>query len=48
MAKFKPVRAKSKRGPAPKAGLPCIIFILLAMVLVMLLLIFAMKSYSPN
>jgi hypothetical protein len=48
MAKFKLVRPKSARSAAPKAGLPCLILVLLIMALVMLFLYFAMKGFTPS
>jgi hypothetical protein len=43
MAKFKPIRAKSKSSAAPKGGLPCVILIGSGFVLVLLFLYFVMK-----
>jgi hypothetical protein len=48
MGKYKPVKAKSDT-PAPpqmKAGLPCIVFLVLGMILVMILLYEVMKNAS--
>ncbi len=44
MAKFKPVRPKAKRGPAPQGAVGCVILILLAMVGVMLFMYFVMRN----
>ncbi|MBZ5581613.1 MAG: hypothetical protein LAQ30_05300 [Acidobacteriia bacterium] len=44
MAKFKPSRAKSSRPVAPKAGLPCVILILIGMVLVVLFMFWVLKN----
>ncbi len=47
MAKFKPVRKKSDDAPPQmKAGLPCIVFLVLGMILTMLLLYEVMKNAS--
>jgi len=43
MAKFKPVKPKRKTAPVPQGGLPCVILVLSAMVLLMLFIYFAMK-----
>lgn len=43
MAKFKPIRAKSKSSAAPKGGLPCVILIASGFVLVLFFLYFVMK-----
>jgi hypothetical protein len=47
MAKFKLAKAKGKRPPMPKAGLPCVVLALLGFVLVMLFLYFAMRGIAP-
>jgi hypothetical protein len=44
MAKFKPVRPKSTKGPAPHGALGCVILILLGMTAVFLVMIFAMRG----
>jgi hypothetical protein len=44
MAKFKPVRPKPKRGPAPQGALGCVILILLAMAGVMVFMYFVMRN----
>jgi len=44
MAKFRPARSKKKGTPAPQGGLPCVILIILAMLLVMLFLYWVMRS----
>lgn len=50
MAKFKPARQKSRSDeavtPKMKAGLPCIVFLVLAMILTMVLLYEVMKNAS--
>jgi hypothetical protein len=44
MAKFKPVRAKSKSGAAaPNGGLPCVILLISGFVLVLFFVYFVMK-----
>jgi hypothetical protein len=48
MGKYKPAKPKSG-APAPpqmKAGLPCIVFLVLGMILVMILLYEVMKNAS--
>jgi hypothetical protein len=42
MAKFKPVRPKSKSHPPPQGGLPCVILLIAGIVLVMLFLYYVM------
>jgi len=44
MAKFKPVRPKSKKTPAPQGAAGCVILILLAMIGVMLFMYFVMRN----
>jgi hypothetical protein len=44
MAKFKPARGKAKRSSAPQGGVPCVILIVSAMLLVMLFLYYVMKN----
>jgi hypothetical protein len=48
MGKFKPARQKSDEAVAPKvkAGLPCIVFLVLGMILTMFLLYEVMKNAS--
>jgi hypothetical protein len=43
MAKFKPVRPKTKTAPAPQGGLPCVILVFLGLALVGFFLYFVMK-----
>ena len=44
MAKFKPAKGKAKAAPRPQGGLPCVVFLILAMFLVMFILYYAMKQ----
>jgi len=45
MARFKPVRSKAKPDASmPRAGLPCLVLVVLAMILTMALIYFALKS----
>jgi hypothetical protein len=44
MAKFKPAKAKRQATPAPQGAIPCVVMVILAIVGVMLLLFFVMKS----
>jgi hypothetical protein len=44
MAKFKPVRAKARKGPAPQGAIGCVVLILLAMVGMMFFLYFVMRN----
>ncbi|HTT65975.1 MAG TPA: hypothetical protein VMG35_29195 [Bryobacteraceae bacterium] len=46
MAKFKPVRVKSKSSAPPQGGLPCVILLASGFVLVLLFLYFVMKYAS--
>jgi hypothetical protein len=46
MAKFKPVRVKSKSAPRPQGAAGCVILILLIMAGVMLLLYLVMSSHA--
>jgi len=48
MAKFKPARPKKANTPVPPGGLPCVIFVILAIAAVMALLFFVMKSSSGS
>jgi hypothetical protein len=43
MAKFKPVRAKSKSSPAPQGGLPCVILLISGFILVLVFVYFVMR-----
>jgi hypothetical protein len=45
MARFKPVKGKAKpTASMPRAGLPCLVLVILIMALTMLLMYFALKS----
>jgi len=44
MAKFKPVRPKGKKGPAPQGAIGCVILILLAMIGVMVFMYFVLRG----
>jgi hypothetical protein len=44
MAKYKPIRAKSKASKTPQGGLPCVIMVIAGMLLVMLFLYFVMRN----
>jgi hypothetical protein len=44
MAKFKPVRPKTRRTSAPQGAVGCVILILLAMAGVMLFMYFVMRN----
>jgi hypothetical protein len=44
MAKFKPVRAKARKGPAPQGAIGCVVLILLAMIGMMVFLYFVMRN----
>jgi hypothetical protein len=46
MGKFKPARPKSTAPPQMKAGLPCIVLIVLGMLLTALLMYEVMKNAS--
>jgi len=46
MGKYKPARPKSNAPPQMKAGVPCIVFLVLAMLLTMILLYEVMKNAS--
>jgi hypothetical protein len=48
MAKYKPVKGKSKSAPAPQGGLPCVILVIVGMILVMLFLYFVMTGSSTK
>ncbi len=43
MAKFKPVRPKKSKTPPVQGGIPCLIFIFLAMALVFLVMFLVLK-----
>ena len=45
MARFKPARTKAKAGAEmPRAGLPCLVLVIVIMILTMTLMYFALKS----
>ena len=44
MAKFKPVRPKSKKAPVPQGAVSCVIMVIAGMVLVMVFLYFVMRT----
>ena len=44
MAKFKPVRPKTKGPRVPQGGIPCVIMVIGGMILVMVFLYFVMRS----
>jgi hypothetical protein len=44
MAKYKLAKGKTKSAARPQGGLPCVVFLILAMFLVMFILYYAMKS----
>jgi hypothetical protein len=45
MARFKPAKGKAKAAPnMPRAGLPCLVLVILAMALTMLLMYSVLKS----
>jgi hypothetical protein len=46
MAKFKPVKPKTKSTVAPKGGLPCVILLFSGMVLLLFFLYFVLKNAS--
>ena len=46
MGKYKPAKPKSYAPPQMKAGLPCIVFLGLGMILTMILLYEVMKNAS--
>jgi len=46
VAKFKLAKGKAKRSRAPQGGIPCVIFLILAMFLVMFILYYAMKQHA--
>jgi len=45
MARFKPARSKAKAGSEmPRAGLPCLVLVVLIIIMTMTLMYFALKS----
>ncbi len=46
MAKFKPVKAKSKSSAAPRGGIPCVILLFSGIALVLFFLYFVLKYSS--
>jgi hypothetical protein len=44
MAKFKPVRPKAKKGPAPQGAIGCVVLILLGMIGVMVFMYFVLRG----
>jgi hypothetical protein len=46
MGKFKPARPKGKKGPGKPGAVPCVIFLISAMVLVSLLFYLVMSPSS--
>ena len=45
MARFKPARSKAKPGPEmPRAGLPCLVLVIVIMIVTMAAMYFALKS----
>ena len=45
MARFKPAKTKTKpAADMPRAGLPCLVLVIIAMILTMTLMYFALKS----
>jgi hypothetical protein len=44
MAKFRPVRPRARRGPAPQGAVGCVVLILLGMIGVMLFMYFVMRN----
>jgi hypothetical protein len=46
MGKYKAAKAKSTKTPQMKAGVPCIVFLVLGMLLTMFLLYEVMKNAS--
>ncbi|MDQ2899880.1 MAG: hypothetical protein M3Y07_08785 [Acidobacteriota bacterium] len=46
MSKFKPVRPKAAKTPQIRAGLPCVVLVILAMIFIMALLFLVMKNAS--
>lgn len=48
MAKFRPAKAKKQSAPPPQGAIPCVVMVILAIVGVMALLFFVMKSSSGS
>ncbi|MDQ6705411.1 MAG: hypothetical protein M3Z85_05545 [Acidobacteriota bacterium] len=46
MSKFKPARPKTAKTPQVRAGLPCVVLVILTMIFVMGLLFLVMKNAS--
>ena len=46
MGKFKPAKPKGKKGPGKPGAVPCVIFLVTAMVLLSLLFYLVMSSSS--
>jgi len=46
MAKFKPVRPKSKDAPRPQGAVGCVILVILIMFAIMVFLYLVMKSHA--
>ena len=46
MSKFKPIRGKKKGTAKSQGAIPCVVFLISAMVLLLLLLYLVMKSFS--
>ena len=44
MAKYKLAKGKPKATARPQGGLPCVVFLILAMFLIMFILYYAMKN----
>ncbi len=44
MAKYKLAKGKAKAAARPQGALPCVVFLILAMFLVMFILYYAMKN----
>ena len=45
MARFKPIKSKAKAGPEmPRAGLPCLVLVILIIVLTMWLMYISLKG----
>jgi hypothetical protein len=44
MAKFKPAKGKGRKTRAPQGGVPCVILVVSAMLLIMLFLYYVMKN----
>jgi hypothetical protein len=44
MAKFKPVRPKDKKMPAPRGGIGCVILLIAGFILAMFVIYFVMKN----